>query len=505
MQTDLLVLVMSGLVLLRSTWSQAVQTGRCSYAGVVHLEGSGPYSLNYQQAMQLCQNLGYSLATEEQLTKAYNQGLKTCRNGWIEGQKTSFIPNDVDPKCTVSTTGITSHVQEEDNLSDVYCFTYADSSEISCEDAANPTPAPVSSQTTHSELNTTIANPEEDVLDEVIADGFIVDIKETTPSVKKERSEDITNTATTPNPGGNPSESSQGDIITTVIVPKDPEVTTEEPKNENADTSPTIIPDQDTTEFPKENSEGTTAKIASTDLEITKHDTSEKLTAEETIKEFMNRNMEGSGMSPETLIEKTPEDLVTASSINTPVEDLRSTTRLLWFSKAVDGSGMEPEGTTSIKPTSKGTPKPNIIIEMEEPGVTDNKSSEVEVEEVANIETRAEAPKERNNMPDPDPTASALAEEGTPGWLIIFAFCMTLGAILCIFAGIATKDKWYGPSRRSVNSTPTETNEDYGKAATLPLSDKEQELMTLMNGEPKNDKDFTVISLEEAPEKEYLM
>uniref|UniRef100_A0A8B9JGG5 Link domain-containing protein n=1 Tax=Astyanax mexicanus TaxID=7994 RepID=A0A8B9JGG5_ASTMX len=52
---------------------------RSSYAGVVHLEGSGRYSLNYQQAKQLCQNLGYSLATEEQITEAYNHGLKTCR------------------------------------------------------------------------------------------------------------------------------------------------------------------------------------------------------------------------------------------------------------------------------------------------------------------------------------------------------------------------------------------------------------------------------------------
>uniref|UniRef100_A0A4W4GWL8 Link domain-containing protein n=1 Tax=Electrophorus electricus TaxID=8005 RepID=A0A4W4GWL8_ELEEL len=54
-------------------------TGKCSYAGVVHLEGGARYSLTFQQAQQLCQRSHYLLATEEQLKKAYEQGLKTCR------------------------------------------------------------------------------------------------------------------------------------------------------------------------------------------------------------------------------------------------------------------------------------------------------------------------------------------------------------------------------------------------------------------------------------------
>ncbi|XP_062845407.1 uncharacterized protein cd44a [Trichomycterus rosablanca] len=105
---------------------------------------------------------------------------------------------------------------------------------------------------------------------------------------------------------------------------------------------------------------------------------------------------------------------------------------------------------------------------------------------------------------DPEPTISAQAEKGTPDWLIIFAFCLTVGAILCVLAAIATKDKWYGPSRRSLNIEPVVSTEEYGKTATLPLSDKEQQLMTLMSSEKQTEKDFTIISLEEK-EKEYLM
>lgn len=516
------MLLTTRLLTLQFTWGQEVQASRCSYAGVVHLEGNGRYSLSYQQAMQLCQNLGYSLATEEQLTKAYNQGLKTCRYGWIEGQKTSFLPNGVHPNCTLNSTGITSHAEEEDKLYDVYCFSHTDLLEISCKYATAPTPlsaSSVSRTSTPSELTTTTAQPDEEynVLDEVIADGYIMDTKETiTTSVKNEILKDTYTTATTPNSlnlSGHPSQMpSLEDTITTSIttVPTDPEVMTGEPKTdssstskeakaENALTSPTIIPDQATTVFSKETSETTIAQKVSTDPGITEQDAPVEFTTEESIQKFVNMEAEGSGMFPETLYNRKQEVPNAPASVNIPVGDLYGPTSLLWFPEAVDGSGMEPEGSTSITQISKGTPKPTTVV-VEEPKIDE------EIEAVTKPETRAEEPgqhKGRINLPvDPEPTTSVLAEDGTPAWLIIFAFCMTLGAILCIFAGIATKDKWYGPSRGSLNITPTDES---SKAATLPLSEKEQELVMLMNGGQKTDKDSTVISVEEAPEKEYLM
>ncbi|KAK1802060.1 hypothetical protein P4O66_004400 [Electrophorus voltai] len=66
---------------------------------------------------------------------------------------------------------------------------------------------------------------------------------------------------------------------------------------------------------------------------------------------------------------------------------------------------------------------------------------------------------------------------------------------------------WYKQRRRSLDITPRGNTEEYGKTVTLPLMDKEQEMVTLMSSEKgqKNDEDFTIIALEEPPEKEYLM
>ncbi|KAL6461471.1 hypothetical protein MHYP_G00296150 [Metynnis hypsauchen] len=342
-------------------------------------------------------------------------------------------------------------------------------------------------------------DPDEDVLGEAIADGFIVDVKGTTSSVKNKR---LLVAATTPNslnPEGKTSQSPQEDSVRRVTVP---EVTTvglevsarsteEVPKNEKAETSLSMILNQDATKLPtNENNEGTTAQTASPELGVTEM----KLTTEETINE--NMNIEGSGMLLETVPEKLHENSLPSNSISTRVGGL-PTTGMVWPTEMEDGSGMESQGATSDGLTT--TPKTTIILEIFE-----GKGSETGL--------HAEAPfhnsRNFNNLPkDPGPTTSARAEEGTPAWLIIFAFCLTLGAILCVFAGIATKDMWYGPSRRSLNITTQDSNGEYGKSATLPLSEKEQELAILMKPEKgqKNDKDFTVISLEEAPEKEYLM
>ncbi|KAI4876148.1 hypothetical protein NFI96_017579 [Prochilodus magdalenae] len=499
MQTLLPVLFTLGLVAaFQSAQGEAEQVGRCSYAGVVHLEGSGRYSLTFQQAMQLCQSLGHSLATEEQLNQAYNKGLKTCRFGWIDNQKVSLLPHDADPTCTFSE--IISHAEKEDKLYDVYCFTQTDSLEAHCENAHTSTPTSANTQPTTSNLNTTMAKPdlEEDVLGEAVADGFIVDAKATS-SARSKTSTDHSKATTTPNSltsKGKTFHSYQEDSVATESVAKTPEVTTadnevstssteEAPRNEYAETSAAINLAKDTTTLPtKQKSEGTTTQNTTPELKATEV----KHTTEETI----NMNIEGSGMYLEPVQHENP---LPTTNVSGPVGVIHSKTRLFQPAEVEEGSGMEPS-VASERPVS--TPQMTSVTE-------EKVNSEL-------IEASMNAPvhhKQNNRIglpAEPHPTTSARAEEGTPGWLIIFAFCMTLGAILCVLAGIATKDMWYGPSRRRLNITPQESNKEYGNSATLPLSEKEQELVILMNteNEQKNDKDFTAISLE-APEKEYLM
>lgn len=66
--------------------------------------------------------------------------------------------------------------------------------------------------------------------------------------------------------------------------------------------------------------------------------------------------------------------------------------------------------------------------------------------------------------------------------------------------------RWYGP-RQSRNITTEVHNKDYSKTETLPLSEKEHEIVALMSTEKLNNgkkDDLTATSLDEH-EKEYLM
>ncbi|KAF4091061.1 hypothetical protein AMELA_G00032740 [Ameiurus melas] len=331
----------------------------------------------------------------------------------------------------------------------------------------------------------------DDFLEEAMAEGFIVATKGPTKTENPQDNYNAIITHDSLNPEANLSLF-QKDSLPTGTIAKPPKASTEFttknteelPKNESAAVLNTVGSSQTTTLSPEENAEGS-GMFPERVIEM--H------TSIETVAE-VDISSDGSGMFSETPNEKQEEDRLFTTTVHTSGELDNST--LVFGSEENNGkSSMGPDVPTSNWRTTTST----IIVESE---IIAHKNNEAAVEKPLN-----ESSQDLTvfSVLDPEPTISSLVKEGTPGWLLILALCLTLGAVICVFAGIATKDMWYGPSRKclNINSTESKKHEEYDKAATLPMSEKEIE--ALMSSQNEERKKHTIISLNEVPEKEYLM
>ncbi|XP_053741716.1 CD44 antigen [Synchiropus splendidus] len=163
------------------------------------------------------------------------------------------------------------------------------------------------------------------------------------------------------------------------------------------------------------------------------------------------------------------------------------------------GSGMQPAGseedthdlttlTTKIHPTQSASDKT---------AVDDN----------VMLDTNENAALIPNGRKTVEPKPEERESSQSSNWLVIFLTIIGVAAVLLVCVAVAKRKSWFG--RKQTLMITKEGGEGNGAAALASSSnaqEREQEMVTLMNKEKiqenGNTEEFTVITLEESPDKE---
>ncbi|KAM4572796.1 uncharacterized protein cd44b [Odontesthes bonariensis] len=193
-------------------------------------------------------------------------------------------------------------------------------------------------------------------------------------------------------------------------------------------------------------------------------------------------------------------DSTTVSSNFTPV-DLDITTGSGMLPALTDEDGAYPMTPVGVpeetqRPTENGPPNENAQPDGEEATAESPKDSIV-----PNGKGRVLAPAAPENDQEKSSSSS--------NWLVIIGVIVAVAAILLVCAAVAKRKSWCG-RQQTLMITAKDGGEGNGAAAAAASSshnqDREQEMVTLMNKENiqenGNREEFTVIKLEESPDKE---
>lgn len=163
------------------------------------------------------------------------------------------------------------------------------------------------------------------------------------------------------------------------------------------------------------------------------------------------------------------------------------------------GSGMQPPVSEedAVAPTAPvGEP------EEAQPPVEDKKG-----ESEPGKAAFPENPNGRKRMVTVQPRSDQFESNDSSNWLVIICVIVAVAAILLVCAAVAKRNSWCG--KHQTLMITKEGGEGNGAAASASSShaqEREQEMVTLMNKEKiqenGNTEEFTVIKLEESPDKE---
>ncbi|XP_029953156.1 CD44 antigen [Salarias fasciatus] len=175
------------------------------------------------------------------------------------------------------------------------------------------------------------------------------------------------------------------------------------------------------------------------------------------------------------------------------------------------GSGMLPpqsEEEEASPTASGGAPE-----ETQAPPVTEphHEKGEPEGGDAPKAEAPQQNPNDKERIVSPDgPQTGQKEASDSSNWLVVIGVIVAVAAILLVCAAVAKRKSWCG-RQQTLMITSKDGGEGNGAAASASGSrnpDREQEMVTLMNKEKiqenGNTEEFTVITLEESPDKEQL-
>ncbi|XP_071313256.1 lymphatic vessel endothelial hyaluronic receptor 1b isoform X2 [Trachinotus anak] len=136
-----------------ATESSVIQAAPQSHrhAGVFLLMDGGKYTLNFTAARAACLFLNVTIATRDQMEQAVQQGLETCKYGWI-AEQVAVIPRlKSDNNCGKGKTGVVRWFAKTDTKFGVFCFNASEetlsTSKAAPQTSTSPATLPALTQT----------------------------------------------------------------------------------------------------------------------------------------------------------------------------------------------------------------------------------------------------------------------------------------------------------------------------------------------------------------------